>query len=133
MAEVVGNGLPLGQAAVLQVRVDFALTLVLKRGEDAFEVRIEQPFEFVAADGGVHALDPEGDPVRLGPVLACARTVVAGATVFEDGRLEVGFADGSVIRVPVSEEYEGWNLVGPDGLRVVAGPGGKVTNWSGVG
>jgi hypothetical protein len=125
----VGNGLPLGQAAVLQIRVDFALTLVLKRGEDAFEVRIEQPFEFVAADGGVHALDP----VRLGPVLACARTAVAGATVFEDGRLEVGFADGSVIRVPVSEEYEGWNLVGPDGLRVVAGPGSKVTNWSGVG
>ena len=131
MAEMIGNGLPLGQAAVVQVRVDYAFTLVLKRGADAYEVRIEQAFELVTADGVVHMLDPEGDPVGLGPALGCARTVVVTADAAEDGRLEMVFGDGSAIRVPVSEEYEGWTLAGPEGLRIVAGPGGKVTVWSG--
>lgn len=131
MAEVTTRDLPLVQAAVVQVRVDYAFTLVLTRGEDAYEVRIEQAFEFGAAGGGVVTVDPEGDPTGLGPVLACARTVVVAAHAFEDGRLEMVFGDGSVIRVPSSEDYEGWELAGPRGLRIVAGPGRKLTVWSG--
>jgi hypothetical protein len=133
MAEVIENGLPLARAAVLQVRVDYAFTLVLKRGEDAYEVRIEQAFEFATADGVVHTLDPETDPAGLGPALRCTRTAVVAARAFEDGRLDIGFADGSAIRVPVSGEYEGWELAGPDGLRIVAGPGAKLTVWSAEG
>lgn len=131
MAEVTTRGLPLGQADVVQLRVDYAFTLVLERGEDAYEIRIEQPFEFTAAGGAALNVDPEADPAGLGPVLACVRTVVVAAHAFEDGRLEIEFGDGSAIRVPASAEYEGWELAGPDGLRIVAGPGSKLTVWSG--
>ena len=130
MAEVIGDALPLAGAAVLQVRVDYAFTLVLERDDDAYEVRIEQGFEFVGSGGAVHALDPEADPVGLGPALGCARTVVVTARAFSDGRLEMVFGDGSVIRVPVSDDYEGWTLTGPGGLLVVAGPGRRLTGWT---
>ena len=123
--------LPFGRAAVMQVCVDYAFTLRLKREDDAYEVRIEQAFEFVSADGVSRVLDPEGDPGGLGPALGCTRTVVVAADAYEDGRLEVAFADGTVIRVPASEAYEGWSLAGPGGFRVVAGPGSKLTVWSG--
>jgi hypothetical protein len=131
MAEMTGRSLPVGRAAVVQIRVDYALTLLLKRGDDAYEIRVEQAFEFTAADGTVVRADPEADPAGLGPVLACARTDVAAGNAFEDGRLELVFADGSVIRVPASEEFEAWEVAGPDGMRVVSGPGSKLTTWSG--
>jgi hypothetical protein len=51
VAEVTTRDLPLGQADVVQLRVDYAFTLVLERGEDAYEIRIEQAFEFTAAGG----------------------------------------------------------------------------------
>ena len=77
--------LPLGGAAVVQCCVDFAVTLRCDRSGSAFEVRIEQPFTFAAADGTGTVLDPEGDPAALGPVLACSRTSVLRAAAFEDG------------------------------------------------
>jgi hypothetical protein len=92
-------------------------------------VRLEQEFVFSAADGTAVLLDPESDPVGLGPVLACTRTTVLQATAFEDGRLEMLFADGSSVRVPTSIDYEGWSLVGPAGLQVVSGPGPTLTIW----
>ena len=77
--------LPLCGAAVVQCCVDFAVTLRCDRSGSAFEVRIEQPFTFAAADGTGTVLDPEGDPAALGPVLACSRTSVLRAVAFEDG------------------------------------------------
>lgn len=130
MAKVSANELPLAGATVLQVRVDYAFTLVLKQADDAYEVRIEQAFEFADADGKPHALDPEGDPVRLGVALGCARTTVVAASASEDGRLRLAFGDGSLISVPGSAEYEGWTLTGAGGLRIVAGPGPGLTVWS---
>ena len=121
--------LPLAGAAVVQCCVDFAVTLRCDRSGSAFEVRIEQPFTFSAAGGSGTLLDPEGDPAELGPVLTCTRTSVRQATAFEDGRLEMHFADGSSLLVPTSTDYEGWGLVGPGGLRVVSGPGSKLTIW----
>jgi hypothetical protein len=70
---------------------------------------------------------------ELGPVLACTRTVVVAARAFEDGRLEMVFGDGSLIRVGAPAEFEGWELAGPGGMRIVAGPGPKLTVWPGQG
>lgn len=123
------RALPLAGANVVQCCVDFALTLRCDRSDSMFEVRIEQEFAFSAADGTGTLLDPEGDPAGLGPVLACCRTTVLQAAAFDDGRLEMHFADGSSLTVPTSIDYEGWELVGPDGLRVVSGPGSKLTIW----
>jgi hypothetical protein len=123
------RALPLAGAAVVQCCIDFAVTVRCDREGAAFEVRLEQEFVFSAADGTAVLLDPESDPVGLGPVLACTRTTVLQATAFEDGRLEMLFADGSSVRVPTSIDYEGWSLDGPAGLQVVSGPGPTLTIW----
>jgi hypothetical protein len=121
--------LPLAGAAVVQCCVDFAVTLRCDVAGAAFEVRIEQAFTFTTADGAEARLVPEDDPTGLGPVLACTRTTVVQATAFEDGGLAMVLADGSTIKVPPGDAYESWSLVGPAGLRVVSGPGGRLTTW----
>jgi hypothetical protein len=95
------------------------------------DARIEEAFEFTAADRSSVSLNPETDPTGLGPVLASTRTTVVAATAFDDGRLQIAFADGSALAVPAAEKYESWNLVGPDGFRIVSGPGPKLTVWEG--
>lgn len=109
--------------------MDWTVTLRLDRDEDVFEASINQPFVIVAADGVETRLDPENDVTGLGPVLSCVRTAITRATAFDDGRLEILFADGSVIRVPVSPDYEAWDFSGPAGLLVVSLPGGELAIW----
>jgi hypothetical protein len=114
----------------MQISIDYALTLICDRDGSTYEIRIEQAFEFTAASGATVTLDPEDNPTGLGPALACTRTAVASANAFDDGRLQMEFADGSRLAVPASAKYESWGLVGPDGFRIVSGPGPKLTIWS---
>jgi hypothetical protein len=121
--------LPLEGCTVVQCCVDWAVTLRFARAGAAFEVRIEQPFVFVPAGGREVLLDPENDPVGLGPVLACTRIAVTGAMAFDDGSLELSFINSTSFRVPGSPEHEAWGMVGPAGLRVVSVPGGELAIW----
>lgn len=121
--------LPLVGCSVGQCCVDWAVTLRFGQADAAFELRIEQPFVLVLPGGAEVLLDPENDPVGLGPVLACTRTAVTEAVAYDDGSIELSFVDGSSVRVPGSPEYEAWGLVGPAGLRVVSLPGGELTVW----
>jgi hypothetical protein len=109
-----------------RVEIDYAVTVATS---DGYVFRIEQPLVLTDADGQEHLLVPEGDPMRLRPALSLARTAVAGARAFDDGRLELDFADGSMIRVPCGEDYEPWEATGPAGLKVVAVPGGELSVW----
>ncbi len=34
-----------------------------------------------------------------------------------------------VVKVPVGQDYEPWELVGPGGVRVVSLPGGDLAVW----
>jgi Family of unknown function (DUF6188) len=123
--------LPLGSCAVTQCCVDYGVTLRLDQPAGHFELRIEQALDFVAADGAASSLDPEEDPTGLAPLLACTRTTATAKTAFQDGRLEMSFADGSRISVSASDDYEAWELAGPSGLRMVSTPGRHVTIWHG--
>jgi hypothetical protein len=123
---------PVVGLTVTQCRLDYAYTLVLA-GEDegSFYVTIEQAFS-VAASLEVEGLvvDPERDPVQVAPALRVLRQDVERAVAFKDGRLELTFGDGAVLRAPASEDYESWNIVGPAGLRLVSLPGGELAVWS---
>jgi Family of unknown function (DUF6188) len=44
----------------------------------------------------------------------------------------VRFVGGNELRVPSSDDYEAWTLVGPDGLRLVSMPGGELAIWKPV-
>jgi hypothetical protein len=123
--------LPLGSCAVTQCCVDYGVTLRFDHPAGAFELRIEQSLDFVAADGAAFTVDPEDDPTGVGPLLACTRSTVTTATAFRDGRLAIEFADDSRLSVPASDEYEAWELAGPAGLRMVSTPGGDLTVWQG--
>lgn len=124
-----GWSLPLAGCPVISLCVDFALTLNVDHPAGAVAVRIEEPFVFVAPSGTEVRLSPEEDPAGLGPVLTCSRTQVHDLIAYTDGGLEVSFSDGATIRVPSSEEFEAWQLAGPDGLKIVSVPGGELTIW----
>jgi Family of unknown function (DUF6188) len=124
--------LPLDGCAVVQCRVDFAFTIVAEGPEGAFELRVEQPFEWFGGTDGQAPLsiDVAGDPTAAAPALACLNRGIRAGAAFKDGRLELRFEDGLELRVPAGQDYEPWTLTGPGGLRVVSAPGGELTIWS---
>jgi Family of unknown function (DUF6188) len=121
---------PMVGLTVTQCRVDYAFTVVVA-GEPGewFEVRIGEPF-VVVRRGEEIRLDPEGDPVQMAPALAVLRMDVEHTIAFKDGRLEMVFGGDLALRVAIGEDYEAWNLVGLDGLRIVSLPGGELAVWS---
>jgi hypothetical protein len=124
--------LPLGGCDVVQCRVDFAFTVLAEGPAGAFEVRVEQPFEWV---GGVDTeapitIDVASDPTAAAPALACLNKPILEATAFKDGRLELLFGDSLALRVSPGLDFEPWTVAGPDGLRVVSAPGGELSIWS---
>ena len=121
--------LPLAGLAVAQCRIDYAVTFSFDSPDGIYDLRIEEDFAFVSAEGNEVALRPETDPTGLGPVLACTRTSVVEALAFDDGRLTASFADGSRLVVDGSQEYEPWMLSGPARLLVVSTPGGSLALW----
>jgi hypothetical protein len=124
--------LPLGGCAVVQCCVDHAFTIVAEGPDGAFEVRVEQPFEWFAGTDGQAPLSIEvaSDPTAAAPALACLHKGIRAGLAFKDGRLELRFEDGLELRVPAGEDYEPWTLTGPGGLRVVSAPGGELSIWS---
>ena len=110
----------------------FAFSLVVAvDGNDSYYVTIEEPFS-IRAPGCTDevTLAPEQAPVQLAPALAVLRQSVEHAFAFKDGRLELAFADGSMLHAPAGEKYEPWNIVGPAGLRIVSLPNGGLAIWS---
>ncbi len=118
--------LPLSGRTVDRLCLDFAITLTIRGG---LEVKLESPFVLQRADRSEVLLVPDGDAERLSPVMSLVRGTATRVEAFKDGRLEVVFADGSKLRVPADEDFEAWQLVGPDGLLIVSLPGGELAVW----
>jgi len=105
---------------------DYAVTVSIL---DGYAFRIEVAFSFAEGNGNESLMDPEGDPVHLGPVLHVNRTTLLEARAFDSGRLELSFGNGVSIGVPSDIRFEAWNAVGPDGFLMVALPGGGLSVW----
>jgi hypothetical protein len=118
--------LPLADQLVIWCCVDYAVSFGTR---NQVSIRIEQPFVYTSAGGVEHLIIPEGNPVQVAPVLAIARLSVHEGLAYTDGRLELTFSDGSTIGVPGTQDYEPWELSGPDGLKVVSVPGGELSIW----
>lgn len=118
--------LPLAGERIIWCCIDYAVSIGAQSG---ISVRIEQPFVYAGADGVEHLIVPEGDPVRVAPVLAVARLSVRDGFAYDDGHLDLSFSDGSTIGVPGAQDYEPWELAGPNGLKVVSVPGGELSVW----
>lgn len=118
--------LPLAGEPVTWCCVDYAVSFGTR---NRVSVRIEQPFVYTRVDGVEHLIVPEADPVLIAPVLAIARLSVHESFGYADGHLELTFSDGSTIGVPGTQDYEPWELTGPNGLKLVSVPGEKLAIW----
>ncbi|WP_157620769.1 DUF6188 family protein [Saccharothrix sp. NRRL B-16348] len=121
--------LPVAGLPIVHCRVDYALTFSFDSPDGVYDLRVEEDFVFVSAEGIEVVLRPQTDPTGLGPVLACTRTSVVEALAFDDGRLTASFDDGSKLVVDSSQEYEPWMLSGPARLLVVSTPGAALALW----
>lgn len=121
--------LPVENAKVTQLRIDYALTLVL---ESWIEVRIETPFSYGPA-GDARQFEPSDAPA-LAPLLGLHQATVTSAEIRKDGRLTLAFADGSELVVPPDERYEAFTVTGSlppvhRGFRFIAVPGGGLARF----
>jgi hypothetical protein len=115
---------------VTQLRIDFALTLIVAASpDDGFEARIGGTCTLTMADGVAVELVPEGDPTELAPALRLVRLGVERAEAFKDGHMEIAFEDGSTLAVPADPDYEAWTITGTNGARIVSTPGGELAVW----
>jgi hypothetical protein len=121
-----GWQLPIEGMTVTQIAVDYAVTIAL---DAQFAVRIGMPFKQFGPDSTIQSLDPEADPSLLAPALKLLRTKAVSGFAFDDGRLELTFEEDLRVSVPSSDEFEPWELSGPDGLLIVSVPGGKISIW----
>ena len=119
--------LPVVGQQVTRCCLDYAeVGLLLANG---ININISQAFFYVRSDGTEFRLNPEGEGMHLAPILRVRRTNVKSGTAFKDGRLHVLFEDNSYVEVPPSQEFEAWNIAGPDGLLIVSTPGGDLAIW----
>ena len=119
--------LPLVGLTVSQLQIDYAFALVLAGSPGgSFSCQVECPFVLVRPGRGEERIEPAADPAGLGPALAVLRRDVTRATAARSGELEIVLSEEMTLRVPPSDDYEAWNVVGPHGLRVVCMPGGEL-------
>lgn len=121
--------LPLSGETVIQCCYDYAFTLVVGKSEPSLEIRIEKPFTLSGPDG-IADVDPEADPREMASTLRLLRGMVTRAIAHKDGRLEIDFDDGTLVRVPSSSDYEAWTLTGTKtGVMMVSIGGGDLAVW----
>lgn len=117
----------LGDHRVTQLLVDLhGFRLQSWALTESLEIRVAAPFRYLQADGSDRTIDPR-EPEQLAPVLSLLGRLVLGLAVDRDGRLELGFGDGSTLRAERRARGESWEVQGAgalEGLVYRASPGG---------
>jgi hypothetical protein len=121
-----GYVLNLDGEPVYRCSLDRQLRLLL--GTSGVEIVIASPFELVK-DEDRWVLDPER-PEEIAPAFQVLWRIVSNVTVENDGRLVIGFFDGTIVNVPSDPDYEAWEIVAENGLRLICMPGGEVAYWA---
>ncbi|MES2794122.1 MAG: DUF6188 family protein [Planctomycetota bacterium] len=119
--------LPIEGLTVTQLKLDFAFGIELSNDDSAFSIRINTIFTLKEATETADYA-PETLPA-CGPALRLFNAQVVSAKAFNNGRLEVVFLGGAVLEVNSNSQFEAWEVVGNDGQRTVALPGGGLAVW----
>jgi len=122
-----GWQLPIVGCNVGRCIVDYAFALEFHESEQAVLLRIEGSF-LVSNGQYAQRLNPE-EPAELGPGLALVHRVVQSARASSEGKIEISFEGGHMIAVEPDLRFEAWEICGPSGMRVVCGPGGRMSVW----
>lgn len=121
--------LPLIGRTVSRCVVDYYFAIEFLEGP-RYEIRIEDAFSVTLGDVATRLLPSE--PEKLGPALTLLHRDVLAAVAHNSGELEVTFSGGFLLTVPVSPDYEAWQVIGHDGLLVISLPGGSLAVWTPV-
>ncbi len=119
--------IPLEGQTVSRCFLDTAFGIEFWENGSEITLRIEGGFLF-KENGEEHKLYPD-QPAALGPALSVFQKEVCHSIAGKEGRLYIEFSDGSRLSVAADSEYEAWEIVGSGGLRVVCGPGGRLSVW----
>lgn len=119
----------LGLAGTIFQSVLIENSLVMTFSDVHFAV-IQSPLT-VESHGEKHLLSPEDDADEaFAPVRELIGQTVESAITEKAGTLRIVFSNGAIIAVPPDEDYEAWNVSGPNGALVVSMPGGELAIWS---
>jgi hypothetical protein len=119
--------LPLEGRRITQLRFDFAFGMEFSDESGPFSIKINTMFTLISPIGTT-----ECDPEKIdtcGPVLRLFNAHVSSAKAFKSGRLEITFSDGVILEVDSNPQFEAWEAVGHNGMRIVAVPGGDLAIW----
>lgn len=116
-------------AEVTQLRFDFAFSIAF---DATAEARIETTFSVSTPAGHTEVFDPDKDLAQMGPLLTLHQTKIVSADADETGHLNLHFSDGRQLDCAPDPDYEAWTFNGPDGLQLVAMPGGGLAVWGGM-
>ena len=106
---------------------DFGYTVAVQFGA-GHEVRVEVPFT-VRIDGVDWQIEPSRD-ADAPAVAQLSGQVVSLAHADDSGALRIEFAGGAQLVATPDSAFEAWTVAGPNGLKVVCGPGGELSVWS---
>ena len=117
---------------VTQVCFDHAVTLRMRQMDGEATIRISGRF---AMEYGGTSFDVDPDKQdNVAAALAVLHATVSEARATPEGKLELRFGDAIWLRVPADPAFEAWEVIDPDGRRVISTPGGEVVviggGWS---
>ena len=97
--------------------------------EEETTIVIEQKFTLESGNNKI-TLDV-ATPTALSPVFSLHRKIVASASAYKNGTLEVDFVEGEKLLVSPDPNgrYESWEVFGTHGLRIVCKPSGGLSIW----
>jgi hypothetical protein len=119
--------LPVAGRSATRCVVDHAFSIHMGEPDESYQLRIESDF-FLTGPESRSYLSMER-PRELGVALGVLRQSIISARAYKSGKLEVLFTSDIGIVVEPSPDFEAWELVGDDGLRIVCTPGGDLAVW----
>ncbi|WP_405489074.1 DUF6188 family protein [Nocardia sp. NBC_00511] len=114
---------------VSEVIVGFTVTIRMGQSSE-FELQIEGEIDLRLPTGDIHHVTAEKYADIQPELNAIVGSAVLAADADEVHGLVIDFESGNRITIPVDQDYEAWNVTGPDGYRVISLPGGELAFWS---
>jgi hypothetical protein len=112
---------------VHSIRLDYALTIWTT---DNWELDLNGDAYLLTA-AGMTTIDSGQSVDELPESLAAlVGAEITEVLVARDGHLAVNFKDAQ-LSVRAADDYEAWQITGPEGQRLVCMPGGELANWPG--
>lgn len=112
---------------VRRCSIDYTFTLELQ--DTTTELLLQVAGRFVVKHQAQEFHMIPTSPPQLGPALNLLGKQVNFLKLYKCGDLEAEFEQEWSLSVPADEQYEAWELVENDGIRVVSMPGGDLAIW----